>query len=222
MKRAIFGLLLLAMSIPAHAGGTLVLTDAGYQMMTAEPGQPAVLSPVTPVDRVVDLRTGAPAPNPPPGGNPTPTPDDPTSLTVKVSGWAKEAGDPNGAAVLSQSYKLIGQQIASGAIPPDAASVDKALSQFLDQALGMVAGSKEKWSGSGKFRDKVAQELAMRVIAKGGALTPTEYKAFFDQVSDGLSASNAEYALPVWIQQIIAALLPILLQLITNLFGGAG
>lgn len=222
MKRAMFAMLVVAFCMPALAGGTLVLTDAGYQTMTAEPGQPAVLSPVTPVDRVVDLRTGAPAPNPPPGGDPTPTPDDPTSLTVKVTGWAKEVNDPNGAAVLAQSYKLIGQQIASGAIPSDAASVDKSLSQFLDQALGMVAGSKEKWSGPGKFRSKVADELASRVIAKGGTLTPTEYKAFFDEVSDGLTASNAGYALPFWLQQIITALLPILLQLITQLFGGAG
>ena len=216
MKRSIVSaFLLLALCTQAMAGGTLVLTHAGYQVMTVGPNG-AVLSPVTPVDQVVDLRTGAPPPTTPPGTDP---PSNPSSLTTKVEQWARAVNDPNGAAVLSQSYRLIGEQIQSGAIPADTASVDKALSQFLDSTLGMLPGSKEKWAG---FRGKVAQELAARVIASGGDLTAAEYAAFFNEVHGGLAASHSDTALPVWLAQIIAALLPILLQLITDLFGGAG
>lgn len=162
---------------------------------------------------VVDQRTGT-TPQPP-GPNPPPNPP-PTSLQQQVSEWAKQVDHPQGRAVLGEAYRLIGTQIQAGAIPTDTASVDKALTQFLDQSLDLVQG-RTQWAG---FRIKVADELSKRIIANGGTMTKDQWASFFGDVSAGLKAANADYAMPDWLLQIIQALLPILLQLLTRLFGG--
>lgn len=223
MRRAItVAILLLAFCLPAFAGGTLVLTDAGYQTMTAEPGQPAVLSPVTPVDHVMDLRTGAPAPNPPPGGDDPPP--NTSTFTQNVSTWAGTVNDPNGVAVMNLAYTTIRDNIQRGVIPADPASVDKALTEALNRSLDMmdVADPQQRRTKWAEFRGKVAEELGKRVIANGGSYSKEQFVSFFGEVTSGLETANAGYALPVWVAEILAVLLPVLVRLITGLFSGAG
>lgn len=209
MKRFMLSWLLVVLLATSVVWGAdnpnvLVLRDDGYYLL-----QPGTMSLVH-LTQIVDQR-GTPGPNP----GPTPPPA-PGGLQETVSTWAKQVDHPAGRAVLAEAYKLIGQQIQAGAIPSDAISVDTALAQFLDQSLDLVQG-REKW---GAFRVKVADELSKRIIASGGTFTKDQWASFFGDVSAGLKMANADYAMPDWLLQIIQALLPILLQLLTRLFGG--
>lgn len=202
MKRAIAAaFLVVAMCLPALAGGTLVLTDAGYQVMTAGPNG-AVLGPVTPVDQVVDLRTGA-KPNPPD----TPTGDlSPTAQRVKD--LATAVGDPEGAQALAIVYREVGKAAAGGKLSRE--QVMSALRQASDDVLNATK-TKDKWTG---WRASVST-----LITEKETQGPVDYSAFCLDVAKGLEASSPQGALTPELLQMIIQLVLAIIQIFT---GGGG
>lgn len=198
-RKAIGFLCCLLMSSTALAGGpALVLTDAGYQVMTVGPNG-AVLSPVTPIGSVVDLRTGV---TPVPG----PTPPDVTSdpIASQVKAWADAVNDPTSRQALKEVYARVGQ--ASAGQPRD--KVQAALRQATDGVLGATGGL-VKWQG---FRQNVSS-LIDAEEAKG----PVDWPKFCDSVAKGLDGGTA---LDPALLQLIISLIMQIIQLFLS--GGGG
>lgn len=200
--RTIICLAVVLWTAVAGAGPTaLVLTDAGYQVMTVGDDGKAVLSPVTPVNQVVDLRTG----KTPPG--PVPPPDVTTDpIATQVRQWAAEVNDPTSAQALAIVYREVGK-VSAGQ------SRDKvmgALRQATDSVLTSTGGT-DRWK---PWRGKVSA-LIDSEEAKGAV----NYPKLCDSVANGLEASAPSPALDPALLQLIVSLI---LQIIQIFFGGGG
>lgn len=210
--------LLVLCSVANGAGPPgLVIAPDGYYVITDAPDGSQVMTKIPP--HLIMYR-GTPAPGPGPGPvPPDPQPPPVTSFSQQVSGWAKQVNDPPGAAALGTAYGTVGDSIAAGTIPPDAVKIEKVLAPTLDLALSMVGSSPAKWA---KFRGDVATELTNRLIRNGGVMSKEQYVLFFSEVEAGLALANASYAIPPWLADILAQLIPIIIGLITRLLSGVG
>jgi hypothetical protein len=199
MKRCLIGFLCFALlASTALAGGpVLVITDAGYQTMTTGPNG-AVLSPVTPIGSVIDLRSGTPGPGPTP-------PDVATDpIAAKVRDWATEVNDPTSRQALKEVYARVGQASAG----QSREKVQAALRSATDSVLGATGGLL-KWQ---QFREKVSG-LIDAEEAKG----PIDWPKFCDSVAKGLDGGAA---LDPALLQLIISLIMQIIQLFLN--GGGG
>lgn len=215
--KTLIAFLLLAVSAFA-ADPVVVIRDDGYYVL--KPDSMTLVKV-----QVVDQRTGS-TPNP----TPTPPPDTPPSkpLADKVTEWTRQMNDSVGAATLGIGYKAITQKLIDGTIKPTGADIDKTLTPALDMAMDQIpdvfvpggmtkAQWKEKWK---PFRAKVADEFSTLLVSRGAGLTKTDCINFFADVTAGMSAATSGEALPDWLQSILQALLPKLLELIFKLITG--
>lgn len=193
--------LITLMSLSAHgAGPTLVITDAGYQIMSVGADGKAVLQDV---GQVVDLRGNAPGPVP----GPTPPPPGETDpIASKVSGWAKDVGDPTGAHSLATVYEAIGKSSQG----QSREKVLGALRQATDAVLSATQ-SAEKWK---PWRDKVSA-LIDAEEAKG----PIDWPKFCASVSKGLKDAAPAMALD---PALLTLIINLIMQIIQMFFGGGG
>lgn len=200
MKRSLIGFLcfLVLASTTMAAGSALVLTDAGYQIMTVGPNG-AVLSPVTPIGSVVDLRTGV---TPVPGPTPPDVTTDPIATQVKA--WSAEVGDPTSAQALALVYREVGKASAG----QSREKVQAALRQASDSVLAATGGT-DRWKN---WRSKVGG-LIDAEEAKG----PVDYPKFCESVAKGLDTGAA---LDPALLQLIFTLVMQIIQLFLN--GGGG
>lgn len=175
MKRCLIGWVaagVMLWTFQAFAATELILTDAGYQVMTVGPNG-AELTPVVRVDAVRDYRTGAP---PTPGPGPTPNPPPPGQLTRadKVKALSEVVRDADGAMGWATVARTMKDSVGTSAIPEDH------WKRITNVALSGVALTNkprwETWLG------------AINALAEG------KYdKAFFQDVETGLvKAYNLE------------------------------
>ena len=171
--------LILALNSPSIAGDpqTLVVTDAGYFFLSADPNGVPVAKKVS---SVVDLRTGDnPVPPPSPGPNPTdPEPPKPEqspdeALSIKAAEWAKDENDRAAAGVISMVYRQVGEAVGRGEFLPDSAST--ATKQSVESLIP---------SGWSTFRERVGAEAAER-IATGGPMDAAKMSAFLLAIAIG-------------------------------------
>jgi hypothetical protein len=200
MRKTLSLLLVLVMSATGFAAGpVLVITDAGYQTMTSGPNG-AVLSPLTPIGSVIDMRTGAPVP---PGTPPDVTTD---PIAAQVKAWAAEVNDPTSAQALALVYREVGKASAG----QSREKVQGALRQASDSVLAATGGT-AKWAG---WRVKVGG-LIDAEEAKG----PVDYPKFCESVAKGLDTGAA---LDPALLQLIFNLVMQIIQLFLNNGGGGG
>lgn len=195
--RTVLSVFVILWSAVAFAGPTaLVLTDAGYQVMTVGDDGKAVLSPVTPVNQVVDLRTG----KTPPG--PTPPPDVTTDpIATQVRQWAAAVNDPTSQQALREVYARIG----AASQGQSREKVMQALRQGTDGVLSATGGT-EKW--------KTWRENVSKLIDAEEAKGPIDWPKFCASVSKGLDTGTALD--PALLQLIIN----LILQIVQLFFGG--
>lgn len=197
MRKSLSLLLVLVMSATGFAAGpVLVITDAGYQTMTSGPTG-AVLSPLTPIGSVIDLRSGAPGPGPVPPDVTT----DPIATQVKA--WAAEVNDPTSAQALALVYREVGKAAAG----QSREKVQGALRQASDSVLAATGGT-AKWA---VWRTKVGG-LIDAEEAKG----PVDYPKFCESVAKGLDTGAALD--PALLQLIVQ----LILQIVQLFLGGGG
>lgn len=199
IAKVLCAVLLLASALSA-AGPVLVITDAGYQVMTTGPSG-AVLSPVTPVGQVMDLRTGAPKP---PDTTPPDVGSDP--IAKQVQDWANGVNDPTSRQALAEVYKRVGA--ASAGQSRD--KVTAALKSATDSVLGATGGT-EKWKG---FRGSLSG-----LIDAEEAKAPINWPVFCASVAKGLDGGTA---LDPALLQLIIQLIMQIIQLFMGGFGGGG
>lgn len=196
MRSRLIGILAVLFAVEALGADALVITDSGYQVMTSGPNG-AVLSPVTPIGQVVDLRTGTKPP--------VPTPPDVTTdpISTKVREWAMAVNDPTSQAALKEVYARIGT--ASAGQPRE--KVVQALRSATDSVLGATGGT-EKWK---PFRENVS-----KLIDEEEAKGPVDWPKFCASVAKGLESGAAID--PALLQLIIN----LVLQIIQLFLGGGG
>lgn len=114
-KRYLIAALSLALlTQPALSDGTLVLTDAGYQIMTISQNG-ATLTPVVPLDDVLDKRTNAPKP---PAGDDDTNPT-PTGRVAEVVNLSRVVSDKEGAMGWAATCRTIGDSLGTSSLPED-------------------------------------------------------------------------------------------------------
>jgi len=159
------------------------------------------------------------APGMPPGGNPPDEPappDEKSGLRKDVAKWSSDIDDTTGALVMSRAYGLLGEYIASGKIPADADSIDKAITAAGAQTFKMLPGKHvDDWE---ELHRKVMDKLTVLVTANGGKLTAVQWSGFFREVSAGLDDSTSGSAIPPWLEPLIAALVQVLIDLLSDMF----
>lgn len=195
LGRALGLLCLLWAATVSAAGPVLVLSDAGYQVMTVGEDGKVVLSPVTPITQVVDMRTGKPGPTPPP-------PDVTTDPIAKqVRDWAAAVNDPTSQQALREVYSRIG----AASQGQSREKVITALRQATDGVLDSTGG-RTKWQ---PFRDNLS-----KLIDAEEAQGPIDWPKFCASVAKGLETGTALD--PALLQLIIN----LILQIIQLFFGG--
>jgi len=159
----------------------LVITPTGFfYLETGADGVPVSV----PVERVVDLRGGAPGPTP---GPTEPRPDN--ALSVQIRDLAKAIGDPAGAQALALVYTQSGEAVTDGLVPVTA-SLD-AVRKASDNALGLT-GSATKWD---PFRAQLST-IATDRTQRGELATPKQMGDFLKAVAIGLElAADGSQAL---------------------------
>lgn len=161
------------------------------------------------------------APGAPPAPGPGDTPSDPqppegSTLQRDVKALADAVDDSLGATMLSKTYELLAEYVASGKIPSDADSVDKALTAAVNEAVKMTPGRHAtKWDA---FNTKVGDLLTAKLIASGGKLTAAEWSQHLRDVSAGLAASTDQSAVPPFLEPLLAALVQLLVELLSDMF----
>jgi len=211
MRGVLATLLLLAMCCGLSAGEpTIVLLPDGTAWYSAGPNQPTIL-----------IRNIIRAPGMPPGGNVPPGGEEPKppvsdDTRAEARKLAEGVDDAIGATMLAKTYELLAEYIASGKIPSDAASVDKAVTEAVDKTLEMVPGRHaDDWDAVHlKLIDRVSKQL----IASGGKLSAAEWSAFFRSCSQGLHDTVEGNAIPPFLEPLIAALVKILIEMLTEMF----
>lgn len=171
--------LTLALNSPSIAGDpqTLVITDAGYFVLSADPNGVPVAKKVS---SVVDLRSGD-NPVPPPSPEPEPTDPEPPkpeqspdeALSVKAAEWARNENDRAAAGIVSIVYRQVGEAVGRGEFPPDSAA--GATKQAIESLV--PAG----WS---TFRERIGAEAAER-IATAGPMDAAKMSAFLLSIAIG-------------------------------------
>jgi hypothetical protein len=181
-RRAI-ALLMLAFTcgISLASQPVLVITPTGFfYLQTGADGVPVSV----PVERVVDLRGGAPGPTP---GPTEPRPDN--ALSVQIRDLAKAIGDPAGAQALALVYTQSGEAVADGLVPVTASL--QAVRKASDNALGLT-GSATKWD---PFRAQLST-IATERTQQGELATPKQMADFLKAVALGLElAADGSQAL---------------------------
>lgn len=169
--------LILALNSPSIAGDpqTLVITDAGYFVLSADPNGVPVAKKVS---SIVDLRSGdnpvpPPSPDPTDPGPPKPEQSPDEALSVKAAEWAKNENDRATAGVISMVYRQVGEAVGRGEFPPDPAST--ATKQAVESLVP---------SGWSTFRERVGAEAAER-IATGGPMDANKMSAFLLAIAIG-------------------------------------
>lgn len=199
-------MIVLGLALQASAEITLVLTDAGYQVMTTGPNG-ATLTPVARIDRVIDDRTGSP-PLPGPGPGPVP-PADLSPTATKVKQLAEAVGDAEGAQALTIVYREVGNEQGL-----NSDQVKAALRMASDEVLGdSGTKTKAKWTG---FRSEVSK-MFTDIEARGG--TSDDYRALCLDIANGLEASSPAGVLTPELLQLIIELV---LRIIALFTGGGG
>lgn len=147
----------------------LVITPSGFFYLEAgSDGVPVAV----PVDKIVDLR----------GGGPAPEPDEPrqdNALTVQIRDLAKPVGDGAGAQALALVYTQSSEAVADGLVP--VASAMEAVRKASDNALGLT-GTAGKWD---EFRVKLST-IATERTQRGELSTTKQMGEFLKAIALGL------------------------------------
>jgi hypothetical protein len=172
---------LAALSAPA-AEPTLVITKAGYWLLSEDAAGVPSLTKLTRVDD----RTGGTTPIPPPV---TPPPTDPppvgTAISEQVRQWSSSISHPLGRQALALIYKTVGERVDAGTIPPDQAFL--AVKATTDATFNAIGGA-ENWTA---WRQKVGA-LAETLQDQGKLTTKAQVGSFMGEVAAGLSAAQAQ------------------------------
>lgn len=197
---------------PVDAGSTVLLTDAGYFLVTTD----SAGVPQTPVKvQVVDVRDGAtPAPNP------TPTPPAATPIAKRSTDAAIKVNDPNGAMILAGVYRwLIDQDLSPDKFAGDSSMLkmasDTALAKY-EKESGR-AGAAAAWK---TYRSEVTAILGEQK-SQGLLETQQDYDRILTQLADGLDNSHPGALTPIEVKAWLDLILPLLFELL-RLFGGVG
>lgn len=189
---------------------TIVLLPDGTAWFSPGPNQPTIL-----------IKNIIRAPGMPPGGNTPPGGEDPQPPTedtdrTEARKLAEGVDDAIGATMLAKTYELLGEYIASGKIPSDATSVDKAVTEAVDKTLEMLPGRKaDEWEA---VHLKLVDRISRKLIANGGKLGADQWSTFFRSCSEGLNDTVEGNAIPPFLEPLIAALVKMLIELLTEMF----
>lgn len=197
--------LLFAVSSARGGDPTIVLLPDGTAWFSAGSESPTIL-----VKNIIR------APSMPPGGGGPDNPQPPaTSEDRKAARELADAvDDPVGATMLSKTYGLIGEYIASGKIPAEPAAIDKALTEAVDTALAMIPGRRQDdWE---KVHQQLVDRISPRIVA--GKLDRDQWATVFRDFSQGLGDSTSGAAIPPFLEPLIAALMKILIEILSGMF----
>lgn len=197
-------------TVPVIAGEpTIVLLSDGTAWFSKGDGSPTIA-----ISNIIR----APGDSPNPGPGPTPPKPNPSKFREQVTQWGIEVNDTVGASLMSRAYKVLQDEIKSGRIPATADDIDEALTTIADKTIQLIPGNNDaKWRS---VHEKIIGELATRLIAAGGNLSAQQYAEFFAEASAGLEDATAGKAAPPFLQKLLEVLLEILIEWISNRFGG--
>lgn len=187
MKSALLVLIFALPSLAFAAPPSVVITDAGYFVLTADAdGSPRTERALSVVDLRSPAVTPAPAPQPPapepaPAPVPPAKPQEPPAkpspdegLSQKAQAWAAEENDPAGAAAIATIYRQVGEAVQRGEVSPD-------------EAAGVTrAAAVSTLSGWETFRSRVGAEAAER-IATAGPMSASKMADFLLAIAHGIA-----------------------------------
>lgn len=203
---------LLLLGAVSQAQETLIV-DADGKLWYSSTGSGGAV-PAEQHFNIIRLGDGTPTPQPTP-------PPEPEGVAGRVKKWAEDIDEPGVAAVLEQTYQFIADQIDSGRIQTDRASLHTSL-QLAVLALDEV--EKKATIDRAAWDDFLNQKLATEInsaLGSDGQMTKAEGVTLFEGIAEGLRASHEGDALPPVFNEILQQLLTMLLQwLLSLLFPG--